>query len=222
MEMAALRADFASNPIPFILKPPLAARGEGIKLITSMEQIDEMADYIKAKIPLAQRYIPNPMLFHGHKMTFRLYVAITSWDPLRVFVFPNGLVRICSAKYSTETDSFKNNLVHLTNYDLQMDKEEEFNAEMPPDAYHDGLRSELQYIFSEIERTKGISSEKLWQDIQKLIACSIIPTGSFCFSFCFALPLAVLGVDWLFFLWLVRGSYSALGRTKSSVPKQLL
>lgn len=110
--MAEFRADFEAQPGPFILKPPLAARGEGIKLVTSLEQVDEMPDYIKAKIPLAQRYVANPMLFFGHKMTFRIYAAVTSWDPLRIYVFPNGLVRICSEKYTTDADSYANRSVY--------------------------------------------------------------------------------------------------------------
>lgn len=197
VEMPALRADFTARPAPYILKPPLAARGEGIRLITSLEELDNMPDYVAAKIPLAQRYLPNPMLFHGHKMTFRLYVTITSWDPLRIYVYHNGLVRICSAKYETTTESFSNlfvqrvfalifppltdrpRLVHLTNYDLQMDKEAEFNAEIPADAFHDGLRSELGYIFNEIQKTTSISSERIWNDIHKLIACSIIPAEDY-------------------------------------------
>jgi len=43
-------------------------------------------------------YILNPLLLDGFKMTFRLYVLITSFDPLRIYIYPNGLTRISSEK----------------------------------------------------------------------------------------------------------------------------
>ena len=42
---------------------------------------------------LIQKYIQNPFLIKNHKFDMRLYVLITSFDPLTVYLYGDGLVR---------------------------------------------------------------------------------------------------------------------------------
>lgn len=63
-----------------------------------------------------QRYIHNPMLIDGRKFDLRLYVLVTSMEPLRVYLFEEGLVRLSTKKYSLK--NLRSRFTHLTNYSI--------------------------------------------------------------------------------------------------------
>ncbi|KPA75319.1 putative Tubulin-tyrosine ligase [Leptomonas pyrrhocoris] len=46
-----------------------------------------------------QRYLSHPFLILGHKFDLRLYVVVTSYEPVRMYLYRDGLVRIASAPY---------------------------------------------------------------------------------------------------------------------------
>jgi len=52
---------------------------------------------------VVSRYIVNPMLIDGLKFDLRIYVLITSLDPLKIFLYDEGLVRFASQPYNTPT-----------------------------------------------------------------------------------------------------------------------
>lgn len=45
------------------------------------------------------RYLHKPYLISGSKFDLRIYVYVTSYDPLRIYLFSDGLVRFASCKY---------------------------------------------------------------------------------------------------------------------------
>jgi len=49
---------------------------------------------------IISKYISNPLLINGHKFDLRIYVVITSYEPLRIYVYKEGLVRFASEEYS--------------------------------------------------------------------------------------------------------------------------
>jgi len=62
------------------------------------------------------------MLIKGLKFDLRLYALICGCDPLRIYLFKDGLVRFATEKYEgvdedNKTDMFR----HLTNYAINKD-----------------------------------------------------------------------------------------------------
>jgi hypothetical protein len=83
----------------FILKPSNGAMGHGIKLYRNVEKIQPSENFI------VQEYIANPYLLDGFKFDLRIYALVTSCDPLRAFIFNNGLVRLGTEKYQEPHES---------------------------------------------------------------------------------------------------------------------
>ncbi|KAF0683455.1 Aste57867_24489 [Aphanomyces stellatus] len=98
----------------WIVKPPASACGRGIKVIQA-SQVDSLK---KTKKLVVQRYLASPYLIHGFKFDLRIYVVVTSFDPLRIYLFNEGLARFCTVKYATSAAQLKNRLVHLTNFSV--------------------------------------------------------------------------------------------------------
>jgi hypothetical protein len=64
-----------------------------------------------------QRYVDNPLLLEGYKFDLRVYVLIGSIDPLRIYLYHDGLARFATETYEYATRSnFKSAYQHLTNY----------------------------------------------------------------------------------------------------------
>ena len=50
------------------------------------------------------RYIKNPLLLDERKFDLRLYVVVTSFNPLRIYLYEEGLCRIATVPYETGSD----------------------------------------------------------------------------------------------------------------------
>jgi tubulin polyglutamylase TTLL5 len=65
----------------WILKPSCLSRGRGIFLL------DSASNAVCQQPSVVQRYIADPLLLHGHKFDLRLYVCVTSFNPLEAFMY---------------------------------------------------------------------------------------------------------------------------------------
>ncbi|XP_064420977.1 tubulin polyglutamylase TTLL5 isoform X2 [Latimeria chalumnae] len=97
---------------PWIVKPVASSRGRGVYLVSTPNHIplDENL--------LVSRYINNPLLIDDFKFDVRLYVLLTSYDPLIVYLYEEGLARFATVKYERGGKNIKNQFMHLTNYSV--------------------------------------------------------------------------------------------------------
>ena len=65
---------------------------------------------------IVQRYITDPMLINGLKFDLRIYVLLSSVDPVRLYIYEDGLVRFATEKFSLDEEHLKDKFRHLTNY----------------------------------------------------------------------------------------------------------
>ncbi len=67
---------------------------------------------------VVQKYLKKPLLLDGLKFDLRLYVLLTSIDPLRIFLYNDGLARFATNPYTIDSNNLDNVYMHLTNYSI--------------------------------------------------------------------------------------------------------
>lgn len=95
----------------FIIKPEAQSQGKGIFLTRRVEDLDPNEHYV------AQRYIHRPLLIDGLKFDLRVYALVNGVNPLRVYVYKEGLARFATEEYTPPVgNNLENMYMHLTNY----------------------------------------------------------------------------------------------------------
>ncbi|KAM9364450.1 tubulin monoglutamylase TTLL4 isoform 2-T3 [Pholidichthys leucotaenia] len=149
----------------WIIKPPASARGNGIQVIHKWSQVP------RKRPLLVQKYLHKPYLISGNKFDLRIYVYVTSYNPLRVFVFSDGLVRFASCKYSTSMKTLSNKFMHLTNYSVnKKNSEYQTNSDDKACRGHKwALKALWEYLGS-----KGVNTTLIWEKIKDIVVKTVI------------------------------------------------
>jgi len=104
---------------------PASARGIGIQVIHKWGQLPRKRPLLVQKwvhgtraarawgrwagrvnrVSSVLRYLHKPYLIGGNKFDLRIYVYVTCYDPLRVYIFSDGLVRFASCKSVSSSSS---------------------------------------------------------------------------------------------------------------------
>mmetsp|Transcript_22950 Transcript_22950/g.22284 ORF Transcript_22950/g.22284 Transcript_22950/m.22284 type:complete len:314 (+) Transcript_22950:376-1317(+) len=149
----------------WIVKPANLSRGRGIYLI------DDIAEVSVDDISVISRYISNPLLINGHKFDLRIYVVVTSFDPLRIYVYKEGLARFASEEYSSKVTK-GNKFVHLTNYSVNK-KNENYVQNQNCENDDFGFKWSLSAFCKHLEQI-GIDMNLFWSRIYDVVIKSIL------------------------------------------------
>jgi hypothetical protein len=121
-EMPQYRVDGTRNI--WIVKPSYNARGFGIYCIDNCKELfNNTGRKVQSKV--VQKYIEKPLLLkiptspttlELRKFDIRLWVLVTSFEPLEIYVFSDFYLRLCGSEFSLDdiSDSFK----HLSNFSI--------------------------------------------------------------------------------------------------------
>ena len=100
----------------WIVKPANLSRGRGIYIV------DDISEVNVDDVSVISKYISNPLLINGHKFDLRIYCVVTSFEPLRIYVYKEGLARFASEQYNNKMAK-GNKFAHLTNYSVNKKNE---------------------------------------------------------------------------------------------------
>ena len=107
----------------WILKPAAKSRGRGIELINAMEQV------VYGEPMIIQRYLKNPFLLNGYKFDMRIYVLVTSVNPLEAFIYKEGFGRFGTQPFSLDPNDKANKYIHLTNVSINKYNMENYDCD---------------------------------------------------------------------------------------------
>ena len=90
MEYNDFKATLRQKREIFIVKPEAMCQGRGIYLVSDPAQVNH-EDHL-----VAQKYLSDPFLLDGLKFDLRIYVLLSGVNPLRIFMYGDGLVRLAT------------------------------------------------------------------------------------------------------------------------------
>uniref|UniRef100_A0A287D1T7 Tubulin tyrosine ligase like 7 n=1 Tax=Ictidomys tridecemlineatus TaxID=43179 RepID=A0A287D1T7_ICTTR len=148
----------------FIVKPANGAMGHGISLIRNGDKLPSQ-DHL-----IVQEYIEKPFLMEGYKFDLRIYILVTSCDPLKIFLYHDGLVRMGTEKYIPPNESNLTQLyMHLTNYSVNKHNER-FERD---ETENKGSKRSIKW-FTEFLQDNQHDVAKFWSDISELVVKTLI------------------------------------------------
>lgn len=156
-----------------IIKPSGGAQGKGIYLCMHPQSLRCTEDAV------AQVYVHRPLLINSFKFDLRIYALVTCVDPLRILLYKEGLVRLCTTPYKTpDVNNVGINYMHLTNYSVNKHNDTfvENNLDEEGDASKRSLSWLWQWMESQGHSTARVS--RVWQDIGDVIVKTLISIQS--------------------------------------------
>ena len=137
-------------------------QGRGIFLVRRFEDIDlkQGEQYV------AQRYLHKPYLIDNLKFDLRIYALVYGVDPLRVYVYQEGLARFATEEYVGPTNGNLDNMfMHLTNYAINKNSDNfVFNEDYNDDS--SGHKRSLTAVLGQIKDNEpGFDVDGLWEQI---------------------------------------------------------
>jgi len=163
---AEFRQRFKTTSDLWIVKPQNSSCGKGIFLLRSLKQLPANEPCV------VSRYVSNPLLIQSLKFDLRIYVLVTSYDPLRAYIYREGLTRFASKPYSTSKKHLRDAFRHLTNYSVNKSAANfRENAELEADNY--GHKWSLSALNKHLKVT-GVDVDLMWSRIMDLVVKTLL------------------------------------------------
>ena len=143
----------------WIVKPSSMNRGMGIRLINSDSTDTELEELRNTKDSIClQRYIDNPFLLSNClKFDIRVYVLITSWDPIRIYLYKDGLVKFCVNRYNMNPEGITDLRTHVTNPEVNKKGGRYKSAEHPDSVA--GHKWRLEKLWENLAKDDRVGKE---------------------------------------------------------------
>eukprot|EP00117_Sycon_ciliatum_P018810 scpid36550/ scgid1439/ Tubulin polyglutamylase TTLL6; Tubulin--tyrosine ligase-like protein 6 len=161
-DFIAFSSKSKNRGVSYIAKPDNSSQGKGIFVTNNSKDIKSDLDCV------VQLYIDRPFLVDGYKFDMRVYVLVTSCDPLRIYVYKDGLARFATIKYHKPTSqNTSQSCMHLTNYSIN---------KLSSEFVHDDIAGSKRRLIAMDDWfiKNGHDVRKIWRDIEDVVIKTII------------------------------------------------
>ncbi|OMJ75309.1 hypothetical protein SteCoe_25584 [Stentor coeruleus] len=155
---------YSEKATQWIVKPCNSSQGKGIFMLDSLASLPTIDGCVVSK------YIHNPLLINDLKFDMRIYVLVTSYDPLKIYIYDEGLARFASEPYSASNRASK--FSFLTNYSINK-KNDKFVQNQDSHQDNVGHKWSISALFKTLEAF-SIDTSLLQSKIYDLIIKTII------------------------------------------------
>ena len=164
-ETEQIKECFDGKSTTFMIKPVNWFSGLGIKITNNLEEILQSGGNA-----VVQEYVERPLLINKRKFDVRVFLLLTSLEPLQLFLYQEGIVSVCSEEYSqyrSQADSQSSKATHLTNYSVNK-------------THHSfclkNQRLSLSELRRQLEREQGVDWGPVW-DRTKEVCLNTVLSG---------------------------------------------
>lgn len=116
---------------------------------------------------VVQHYVDPPMLIDGMKFDLRLYVFVLSVDPLKIYLYDDGLARLCTTEYQPPTaKNLHKTKMHLTNFSLNKKSKKFVKGSM-------GSKRSMGGAFDYMAE-QGFDVDEIWTNVVDLVVKTVL------------------------------------------------
>jgi len=164
-EALEARARAGTDGALFIVKPNNGSGGQGISVTADLASAADRTDTV------VQRYVDRPYPIDGRKGHLRIYVLITSVEPLRAYIYRDGIVRFAPEPYDPRPERLGDISMHVTNTALHTGHPD-LKISQDPDRDDEGMIWSLAGFLRRMDQD-GRDSQAVFSEISYL-ACSFL------------------------------------------------
>lgn len=127
----------------------------------------------KEKQYVCCEYLDSPLTFNGFKFDLRIYVAITCVNPLRLYMYEEGLTRFATCKYQQAQQGYSKGakFMHLTNFSVNKK-----NLNFVQNEGHEDRQSS-KWSLTTLKKAmveQGIDPLPIWRKIEDIVVKTIL------------------------------------------------
>mmetsp|Transcript_98411 Transcript_98411/g.169262 ORF Transcript_98411/g.169262 Transcript_98411/m.169262 type:complete len:676 (-) Transcript_98411:69-2096(-) len=163
-----------------IAKPQDGSQGKGIFLFQLHSDYKSMSadsdtrqtlDRLKRTRMVVQKFISKPLIVDDFKWDMRVYVLVTSLEPLTAYLYDDGLARFCTMEYEAPDEENLDEVeMHLTNFSINW----ESDAFIDTDSDSSGSKRSVDAVLGSASVGGDEAAAAIWEDIGRVTAQTLL------------------------------------------------